>query len=226
MLSPVGMDVTSISATEIQLGKPRMRGWSHAFGAFLAVPAVYFLVDAAQEDAGELGALIYGVTLVMLLGVSATYHVPFWSTAVRAKLRLLDHSMIYVLLGGSYTPFCLLTGGWVKDIVLPMVWIMSIAGVLGTLFVPDMRRSVKAGSYVAMGWISLPLAFEWYAALGQKVLFLLFVGGVIYTAGAVVYTRKSPNPSPAVFGYHEVFHLAVVVGCAVHYAAVWLTVSR
>ena len=106
-----------------------------------------------------------------------------------------------------------------------MVWIMSICVVLGTLFVPNMRRSVKAGSYVAMGWISLPLAFEWYGALGSTVLALLLVGGVIYTAGAVVYTRKRPNPSPAVFGYHEVFHLAVVIGCAFHFCAVWLAVA-
>ncbi len=202
-----------------------MRGWSHLLAALLAIPAAYWLVEAAQTDADVMGATVYGATLVMLLGVSAAYHVPYWPSAFRAKMRLLDHSMIYVLLGGSYTPFCLATGGWVQDIVLPAVWFMSIAGVLGTLFVPDMRRSVKAGSYVAMGWISLPLAFKWYAALGPTVLVLLLVGGVVYTAGAVVYTRKRPNPVPSVFGYHEVFHLAVVAGCSFHYAAVWLTVS-
>ena len=86
-------------------GKPRMRGWSHAAGAVVAIPAAYLLMNAASTDAGWVGATVYGATLVMLLGVSATYHVPYWSSAVRSKIRLLDHSIIYVLLGGSYTPF-------------------------------------------------------------------------------------------------------------------------
>ena len=208
-----------------QKGKPKMRGWSHAIGAVLAVPAVHALVGAARTDDGVLGATVYGLTLILLLGVSATYHVPFWSESVRSKLRLADHSMIYVLLAGSYTPFCLMTGGMVSEVFLPLVYLMSLVGVFGTLFVPDMKRSVKAGSYVLMGWISLPLAYKWYSVLGAQVVALLLAGGVIYTAGAVIYTRKRPDPFPRVFGYHEVFHLAVVAGCTLHYWSVWLTVT-
>ena len=202
-----------------------MRGWSHALGALLAIPATWFLAQEAQSEDGVLGAVVYGVSMTALLGVSGAYHVPFWSAPVRARLRLLDHSMIYVLLGGSYTPFCLMTGDWVSGVVLPMVWVLSLIGILRTLFVPNMRRWVKAGSYVLMGWISLPLVFKWYAVLGATVVTYLLIGGVIYTAGAVVYTRKTPNPVPAVFGYHEVFHLAVLLGCAFHYWAVWLSVT-
>ena len=202
-----------------------MRGWSHALGALLAIPATWFLTQAAQSDEGFLGALVYGVSMVALLGVSGTYHVPFWSVPARSKLRLIDHSMIYVLLGGSYTPFCLMTGDWVSGVVLPVVWVLSLVGILRTLFVPNMRRWVKAGSYVLMGWISLPLVFKWHAALGTEVIAYLLVGGVIYTAGAVVYTRKKPNLVPGIFGYHEVFHLAVLLGCGFHYWAVWLSVT-
>ena len=109
------------------------------------------LASVAQSDEGVLGAVVYGVSMVALLGVSGAYHVPFWAETTRARIRLLDHSMIYVLLGGSYTPFCLMTGDWVSSVVLPIVWVLSLVGILRTLFVPNMRRWVKAGSYVLMG---------------------------------------------------------------------------
>ena len=214
----------SHSATNDRV-KPKMRGWSHAAAAVLAIPATWLLTSVAQSPEGVLGAIVYGVSMVALLGVSGTYHVPFWPETIRAKLRLLDHSMIYVLLGGSYTPFCLMTGDWVSSVFLPIIWVLCLVGILRTLFVPNMRRWVKAGSYVLMGWISLPLAFKWYEALGAEVLVFLLLGGLIYTGGAVIYTRKKPNLFPGVFGYHEVFHLTVIFGCMFHYWAVWRSVA-
>jgi len=205
--------------------KPKMRGWSHACGAILAVPATWVLVGAAEPGPATTGAVVYGLSMILLLGVSGTYHVPFWPESIRAKLRLLDHSMIYVLLGGSYTPFCLMTGDWVGGVVLPVVWVLSLVGILRTLFVPNMRRWVKAFSYVLMGWISLPLIYKWTESLGTDVVAYLLAGGLVYTAGAVVYTRKQPNPWPTTFGYHEVFHVAVLLGCAAHYKAVWIAVT-
>ena len=205
--------------------KPRFRGWSHACGAIIALPATVVLASAAQPGSATTAAIVYGVSMILLLGVSGTYHVPFWSEKPRGKIRLLDHSMIYVLLGGSYTPFCLMTGDWVSSVVLPVVWVLSLVGILRTLFVPNMRRWVKSMSYVVMGWVSLPLVFKWYDALGAEVVVYLLVGGLVYTSGAVVYTRKNPNPWPNTFGYHEVFHLAVLVGCVAHYKAVWLAVT-
>ncbi len=205
--------------------KPKYRGWSHALGAIIAIPATMYLVAAATPGAGTTSAIVYGISMILLLGVSGTYHVPFWPEEVRAKIRLLDHSMIYVLLGGSYTPFCMMTGDWVSSVVLPVVWVLSLVGILRTLFVPNMRRWVKAMSYVVMGWISLPLVFKWYEALGPEVVAYLLAGGLVYTSGAVVYTRKTPNLWPGSFGYHEIFHLAVLAGCAAHYKAVWLAVT-
>jgi hemolysin III len=205
--------------------KPKMRGWSHAAGAIVAIPATWLLASAAQPGDGTVGAIVYGLSMILLLGVSGTYHVFFWPEEIRAKIRLLDHSMIYVLLGGSYTPFCLMTGDWVSGVVLPVVWVMSLIGILRTLFVPNMRRWVKAFSYVAMGWISLPLVFKWHEALGTDVLAYLLGGGFVYTAGAFVYTQKVPNPWPKTFGYHEVFHVSVLIGCMAHYWAVWLAVT-
>lgn len=205
--------------------KPRLRGWIHATGAVLAIPAVWIMVNAAQPGHLRIGALTYGLSLIFLLSTSGSYHTPNWDPRTRAILRLIDHSMIFVLIGGSYTPFLLASNGDIFTWFLPVIWVMALLGILRTLFLPNVNRWVKSGIYVLMGWAAVPLLGMWITELGNDTVRLLLGGGLIYTVGAVIYAKQWPNPWPKTFGYHEIFHIAVVLGSVCHYWAVWRVVT-
>lgn len=205
--------------------KPRMRGWIHLISAFVAAPFGVLLVQHAQPGHLSTGAALYAISLVLLLGTSGTYHTPTWSDRTRTFLRLLDHSMIFVLIGGSYSPFLLgIDLDWVSW-VLPGIWIMAFLGILRTVFLPNINRFLKSAIYVLMGWIAAPLMVPFHAAYGDLVLALLLIGGLAFTGGALIYARQTPNPWPETFGYHEIFHVSVVLGSICHYVAVWLVVA-
>ena len=205
--------------------KPKLRGWVHALSAVAAVPAVWILVAAAQPGHLRAGALIFGVTMIFLLSISGSYHTPKWPPQTLAILRLIDHCMIFVFLGGTYTPFLLASKGDIFAWFLPVVWLMALGGILRTIFLPDVSRWIKAGFYMLMGWMALPLIGLWIQELGWETVNLLLIGGLIYTAGGVIYARQWPNPWPNTWGYHECFHVAVVLGCIFHYCAVWRVVT-
>ena len=205
--------------------KPRMRGWVHSGAAALSIPAVVVIVMNAQPGPLRWGALTFGLALLFMFSTSGSYHTPDWSDDTRAILRIIDHCMIFVLLGGTYTPFMLASQGDIFSWFLPLVWLMALGGIIRTLFFPNVRRWVKAGTYVVMGWMAVPLMGLWLSELGTQVVGLLLAGGVIYTLGAVIYTKQQPNTWPETWGYHEYFHVAVVLGAILHYAAVWLVVT-
>jgi len=204
--------------------KPRLRGWSHVIGAIGFVPAVVLLVMHARDGVGW-AALVYGASLLMLLTASAAYHTPWWSKAIRARFRLVDHAMIYLLIAGSYTPLCVALGGMVESVMLPGVWIAAFLGMLKTFLWPYAPRWFSTAVYVAFGWVSVPLVSDLVTVLGTTAVTYIGVGGIIYTVGAVIYARKWPNPNPRIFGYHEIFHVMVVVASAFHYAAMWIAVG-
>ena len=218
------IDVTLPSSARDAI-KPRFRGWVHAGSAILAIPAVWILVAASQPGHLRVGALVFGLTMIFLLSVSGSYHTPQWSDQTMAILRLIDHCMIFVFVGGTYTPFLLASKGDIFQWFLPVVWLMALLGILRTIFIPDVKRWIKAGFYMMMGWMALPLVSLWVRELGWETVNLLLIGGVIYTTGGVMYAKQKPNPWPETWGYHECFHLAVVVGCAFHYWAVWRVVT-
>ena len=222
--APYGQGVSSAAIAQSG-AKPSMRGRIHLAGALIAIPVTIWLALQAQAGVLTIGAITYGTSMVLLLGTSGTYHTVYWPEETRARLQRLDRSMIFVLLGGSYTPFLLAAGGTATSIYLPIVWGLTILGILRTVFLPNGRRWVTTLSYVAMGWISAPLMPSWVSGFGWHVLGLIAGGGIIYTLGAVVYARKTPNPWPATFGYHEIFHVAVILGCVCHCWAVWLVVT-
>lgn len=204
--------------------KPRTRGWVHAASAVGSIPAVWLLVGASQPGPLRWGALTFGLSMIFLFSTSGAYHTPQWGDNTRAVLRLIDHCMIFVFVGGTYTPFLLASQGDIYDWFLPLVWLMTLAGIGRTLFLPNVKRWIKAGIYVVMGWMAIPLFGMWLTELGVQAVSLLVAGGVSYTVGAIIYARQTPNTWPEVWGYHEYFHVTVVLGAVLHYMAVWTVV--
>jgi hemolysin III len=164
---------------------------------------------------------VYGVSLISLYAVSALYHLLPLSRAGVARLRRLDHMTIFVLIAGTYTPFCLLAldGGW-RWGLLGLIWGLALGGVLLKLLWMDAPRWLSVVLYLAMGWVALIAAPALFRAVPAEGMAWVLAGGLTYSAGALIYGLKRPNPLPGVFGFHEVWHLFVVAGSACHFWAV------
>lgn len=201
--------------------KPRFRGIPHLVGAIIALPAVVMLAKAAQPGLYTNAAVIYGTCLMCLLGSSATYHTPYWPKPIRARLRVLDHAMIYVLIGGSYVPYLATLGDAAPSWIGPVVLIGSTLGVLQTFFWSNAPRALRTMAYVVLGLIAVIIMPAMYTHLGTDIFWLMTAGGICYLVGAVIYARRYPNPNPLVFGYHEVFHCLVDLAAAIHFVAMW-----
>jgi hemolysin III len=200
--------------------KPLLRGVSHQIAALVALAACAPLVRAAASTRALIAALTYGVSLALLFGASALYHRPTWTAAPRRWLRRVDHSAIFLLIAGTYTPFCLLLGGRRGLVLLAVVWGGALLGILRCMLWIDAPRPLVALIYVALGWVIVPVLPDVRAAVGGNGLGLLLAGGLAYSAGAIVYTTQRPDPAPRVFGYHEVFHALVIAAAACHFAVV------
>ena len=202
--------------------KPRLRGVSHQWAFFAALVAGVVLVVAAPSGRATLAAAIYAVTVVAMFGASALYHRVDWkSLAARRWMRRLDHSMIYLLIAGTYTPFALLVldGGLAKAVLIA-VWGGAALGIGLKLLWPDTPKWLTAGVYVTLGWVAV-IAFPQLASeLGPVGMALVAGGGLLYTAGAVVYALRRPDPVPTVFGYHEIFHVLVIAAAVLQFVAV------
>jgi hemolysin III len=205
--------------------RPRLRGVFHQYGFFAALVAGTFLVAGAPTPTAALAAAVYAASVCTLFGVSALYHRITWTPPVRRWLRHLDHAMIFVLIAGTYTPVGLLVlEGPLATWVLVVVWSGAAAGIALNLGWRQAPGWVGVVVYVALGWVAVVALPQLLRQLGVVGTGLLVAGGLAYSAGALVYARRRPNPAPAVFGYHEIFHLLVVVGVALHFAAVTLAV--
>ena len=191
--------------------------------AFLAsVPLGLALVIVAADARARIALTAYAISLAALFGVSALYHRIDWrSVAARRWIRRVDHSMIFVLIAGSYTPFAaLVLHGPLATVILISAWTGAALGVAFNLLWTDAPTWLRAALCVALGWIAVAAIPQLGAAIGIAGLTLLGLGGVFYTAGGVVYALRRPDPAPAVFGYHEVFHILVVVAAALQYAVI------
>jgi hemolysin III len=200
--------------------KPRLRGVSHEIACYLAAPSWALLFVAAETSTARTGALVYGASLFTLFLASAVYHRPTWSPRARRVLWRVDHSAIFVLIAGTYTPLCLLLGEAAGGPLLTKVWLGAAAGVLLSCCWVRAPRALMAGLYVLLGWLVLPVLPALHAAMGAAALGLLLAGGALYSAGAIIYSLRRPDPYPAVFGYHEIFHLLVIAAAACHFAVV------
>ena len=222
--------MTSVPETlAVVLARPRLRGWLHLWAFAVSVVAGVVLVSVAAATRGSEAGLatgVYALTVCLLFGTSATYHRVKWSRAGRlALLARLDHSMIFVFIAGTYTPFALLampeqTG----RAVLAVVWFGALGGVLLKTSWITAPRWLSVPLYLGLGWVAVFVLPDLLEHGGLAAFVLIVVGGLIYTAGGIVYGLKRPDPWPAVFGYHEVFHLATVLAAACHMVAVWLAV--
>ncbi len=205
-----------------QVVKPRLRGVSHQWAFFVALLAGVVLVIAAPSGRATLSAAVYAISVAAMFGASALYHRIGWkSLAARRWMRRLDHSMIYLLIAGTYTPFALLVlDGGLARAVLIAVWGGAVVGIGVTLLWPDTPKWLTAAVYLTLGWVAV-IAFPKLASeLGPVGITLVAGGGILYTAGAVVYALRRPDPAPAVFGYHEIFHVLVIAAALLQFVAV------
>jgi hemolysin III len=202
--------------------KPRLRGVSHQWAFVASVLLGTALVALAPAGEPRLAAAIYALSVAGLFGVSAVYHRVSWkSITARAWMRRLDHTMIFVLIAGSYTPFALLVlDGTLSTVILVAVWTGVVAGAVLNLVWIDAPKWLIAVVYVLVGWVAVAAFPDLIDELGVTPTAMVAAGGVLYTAGAVVYARRKPDPVPAVFGYHEVFHALVIAAAALQYAVV------
>jgi len=211
-----------VAAEAIASVKPRLRGVSHEWAFFVSLFLGAGLIVAAKTPEATLAVTIYAASLSALLGTSALYHRVDWKRPdVRRWMRRLDHSMIFFLIAGTYTPFALLVlDGPLADAILLVVWVGAIAGALVEMVWIEHPKWVAALIYLSLGWVAVISFPELWSSMGTTGTLLVAAGGLLYTTGAVVYAIQRPNPNPRVFGYHEIFHLLVIAAAAAHFAAV------
>src|SRR3954466_5538902 len=200
---------------------PKLRGLLHAWAFWFAVAAAITLIVVAPDARARIAALIYGAGLCALFGASATYH--RWRGNPRWKpiLRRIDHSTIFVFIAASYTPIALLVlDDPVRIIVLVSVWAGALAGVAMSIAWIDAPRVLVAACYIAVGWVAVVAMPQLFSSRGVWMPLLLLIGGLLYSLGAAAYATKKPNPWPAWFGFHEVFHSLVIAAAVVHFVAI------
>jgi hemolysin III len=199
-----------------------VNGLTHLFAAIAAVAGLVALLIIGQANIGKLVSLgIYGVTVILLFSASATYHLVKAQPRVMEILRKFDHSAIYLLIAGSYTPICynMFTGFW-KWGLLAIIWSFALIGVTIKIFVINAPRWTSAGVYLVMGWMVVFAINEMLTKLPVGALVWLAAGGLIYTLGAVVYITKIFDFVPGKFGFHEVWHIFVILGALAHFIAI------
>jgi hemolysin III len=204
--------------------RPRMRGWLHLFAAFGAVVAGAVLIPLAWSHGPRAGipVSLYCLTILGLFGISAAYHRRRWSPRGWKLMKRLDHSMIFLFIAGTYTPFAMLAVSAPTNVwILAVVWIGALAGMSLKLVWPTAPRWLGVPIYLALGWVAVFVLTDILQLVGVTAMVLLAVGGVLYTAGGVAYGLKKPNPWPGTFGYHEVFHAMTIVAATCHYIAVY-----
>ncbi|MDQ4019449.1 MAG: hemolysin III family protein [Actinomycetota bacterium] len=211
-------DLETVSEARV---KPRLRGASHQYAFVLAVVAGTVVVAGAETTRSRVAVAVYALSVAAMFGSSALYHRVDWPPAQRRTLRRLDHAMIYLLIAGTYTPFATLAlSGAARVAILALVWVGALAGIVLAFAWSNRPKWVEVVLAVALGWIGVVVLPQLVEAVGGTAVGLVIAGGVFYTAGSVVYARGRPDPIPAVFGYHELFHALVVVAAACQYAAI------
>lgn len=219
------MTAASLGATVTPI-KPRLRGWLHGGMAPLALIAGLVLLWLAPAGEARTAAAVYTATSFLLFATSATYHLGHWSPRVTSLLKRADHSNVYLMIAGSYTPIAVLgLPDPARTRLLAVIWTGAILGVVFRCSWPTAPRALYTVLYIALGWSVVPVMGTLLHQAGWLVVTLVAAGGVLYTLGAVVYATKRPNPSPRWFGFHEVFHAFTIAAWVAQYAAVGVLVA-
>src|SRR5690606_21911437 len=211
-----------VASDAIAAVKPRLRGVSHQVAFFVSLVAGAVLIVAADSSRATLAVAVYAVSLSALFGTSALYHRVNWKRPdVRLWMRRLDHSMIFFLIAGTYTPFALLAlHGTLATAILVVVWVGAIAGAIVEMVWIHHPKWASVLIYMSLSWVAVVCCPSLWSSLGVVGALLLLAGGALYSAGAVIYAIQRPNPNPAIFGYHEVFHLFVIAAALAHFSAI------
>jgi hemolysin III len=208
------------------IGKPRLRGRLHQYAFFVALVCGIVLCSIAATRPGVaplLSCAVYSLTVCGLFGISALYHRRTWSERGYQIMRRLDHSMIFVFIAGTYTPFCiLLLSSGKAALFLSLIWAGALGGVALKSIWPHLPRWAGAPLYLALGWGAVAILPEVLHHGGVADLVLIAAGGVIYSVGAVFYALRRPNPWPTVFGHHEFFHACTLLAAICHHVAIYL----
>jgi hemolysin III len=199
---------------------PSLRGVVHLYGFYIFLIAGVVLVSMTGDSALRWVIVGYTGSLVALFGISAVYHRVAWSLKTRPWIRRLDHCMIFVAIAGSLSPFVFALGADKGQWVTEVIWLSVAAGILTKLFWINAPDWVSACMYVAVSWVAIVIFPDIAEAVGSIAVGLLLLGGGFYSVGAVIYAMNRPNPWPQVFGYHEIFHLLVLLGAGTHFVAV------
>lgn len=201
--------------------KPRLRGYFHQEAFYTALGACALLIARSSNQRARTASIIYSGGLLFLFGMSAIYHRPHWEPRARAILKRFDHSAIFILIAGTFTPICLLSlperSG---HQLLLIIWLAAFVGILQSVLWAKAPKWLTSFLYVVMGWFALPYLDELRESLGRKNLSLIVAGGIVYTIGAVFYAMKKPKLSPSVFGYHEAFHLLTIIAAILHFIVI------
>jgi hemolysin III len=201
--------------------RPRLRGVFHQYAFFASLLLGAVLVVGSSGPAERTSAIVFATALAAMFGISALYHRITWRPRTRLWMRRLDHAAIYLLIAGTYTPFALLalTDVW-RWTILPVVWGGALVAIVLKLAWVDAPKWLAVAIGIALGWIGVVALPQLWAHAGLTGVALLLAGGILYTGGAIVYARRRPDPVPAVFGYHELFHALVIAAAGCQYAAV------
>jgi hemolysin III len=211
--------VTAREVIEEEL-RPLLRGVTHAYAFWVALAAAVVLTALVPAGTPRVASIVYGLGLCGLFAASGTYHRWRWNPRWRPLLRRIDHSTIFIFIAASYTPVALLVmHGTLRWVILVAVWTGAIIGVVLSVAWITAPRVLSAACYLALGWTAMFALPQMLDALDPAPLVLLGVGGLLYTAGAVVYATKRPNPWPNTFGFHEIFHALVILAAAVQFIA-------
>jgi hemolysin III len=211
---------------DVEVPKPLLRGVLHQWAFFVAVAAGIVLVVLAEGAREQVATWVYASALAAMFGASAVYHRFDWRTpARRAWARRLDHSTIFLFIAGTYTPFALLAfEGAFAAVLLAVVWAGALFGLVVNLCWIDATKRAATAAYLVVGWVGVVAAPQLFAKLGIATAVLVLAGGGLYTTGAIIYSLRRPDPFPAVFGYHELFHVLVIAAAAMQFVAVSLVV--
>ncbi|MGH9296686.1 MAG: PAQR family membrane homeostasis protein TrhA [Acidimicrobiales bacterium] len=201
--------------------KPLLRGWLHAGGLLATLVAGPVLIAQAPTVPSRASLIVYVVSLLGLFGVSTAFHRVAWSLAARRRMRRADHSTIFLAIAGTYTAVAVLAlSGAAEIVILSIAWGGAAVGLAVRQLILDAPKWAVAVPYVVVGWAAVAVVPQLGHGLGWPGFAVLLLGGLFYTAGAIVYAKKRPDPRPAVFGYHEIFHSCTVIGATLHFVAI------
>jgi hemolysin III len=215
-----------VSVTDSTLAKPLLRGVLHQVAFVFALAVAPFVILAADGTRARVAVGVFAASVAACFGASALYHRVTWTPRVRPWMRRLDHAGVYLLIAGTYTPVSLLgLGGAWRPAILATVWAGAAAAIVLKFVWVDAPKWLAAAIGIALGWIAVVALPQLASHVQPAAVILLIVGGLAYTAGAIVYARRRPDPAPAVFGYHELFHALTIVAVTCQYTAIALIVA-